>query len=254
MPDAFTNTAAFLSGYLECDLTAIAPRELKVVVSDRREHPESHYAEVFALWMIVFENRAAISVQTQLYKPVRRVLSHYGIGRIRDPRCLEELTRLVDRHRSLLGELSTAGGPIHFCTPESFRPRLTHRCREVTETDLPILRQIGLYEHWLDQSVRDGTCYAAFDGDRPVALCGTYEVPHLADRVADIGLPGTIDSHRRLGYGSSVLSATTAAVLAQNRTPIHQTSDRNVASIATARAVGYREFGWDFRVRIRPRS
>lgn len=252
MPDAFIDTAEFFSGYLDCDLVGIAPREMQVVVSDRRERPELNYADVFALWLVVFENRAAVSVQAQLYKPVKRVLDRYGVGRLRDQRCLDELIRLVDKHRSLLGELSTASGPIHSCSEEGFRPRLTRPCRTVTLADLPTLREIGLYEDWLETSVVTGTCQAALDNDRPVALCGTYDVPHLEDRVADIGLVGTIDSHRRLGYGSTVLSATTSAVLATGRTPVHNTSDSNVASIATAQAVGYREFGWNFRVRISP--
>ncbi len=252
MADAFLDTADFFSAYLECDLAGVAPRELRVAASDRRERPEPNYADVFALWLIVFENRAALSVQAQLYKPVRRILDRYGFARIREPRCLDELARLVDARRSLLGELSTASGPIHCCAAETFRPRVTRPCRAVTWADLPALRESGLYEDWLEPSVRAGTCQVAFDSSRPVALCGTYEVPHLGDRVADIGLAGTVDSHRRLGYGSSVLSATTAAILAAGKTPIHQTSDRNLASIATARAIGYREFGWDYRVRIRP--
>jgi hypothetical protein len=254
LADAFLDTAEFFSAYLECDLAGVAPRELRVVASDRRERPELLYADVFVLWLVVFENRAALSVQSQLYKPVRRILDRYGFARIREPRCLDELTRLADTHRTLLGELSTSSGPIHACAKEAFRPRITRPCRAVTDADLPAVRESGLYEGWLEHSVADGTCQAAFDGGRPVALCGTYEVPHLVDRVADIGLAGTVDSHRRLGYGSSVLSATTAAVLASDKTPIHQTSDRNVASIATARVIGYREFGWDYRIRIRPQS
>ncbi|MFO7650752.1 MAG: GNAT family N-acetyltransferase [bacterium] len=252
MADALIDTAAFFSAYLECDLSSVAPREMRVVASDRRERRELLYADVFALWLVVFENRAALSVQSQLYKPVRRILGRHGIARIREPRCLDDLTRLVETHRSMLGQVSVASGPINCCAAETFRPRLTHPCRAVTEADLPAVRQSGLYEDWLEQSVRAGTCHAAFDSGRPVALCGTFDVPHLADRVADIGLAGTLDSHRRLGFGSSVLSATTAAILAVGKTPVHQTSDRNVASIATARSVGYREFGWDFRVRITP--
>ncbi len=119
----------------------------------------------------------------------------------------------------------------------------------MTEKDRPALERAGLLNSSLLESVREGTCFAAYDGDRPVALCGVMPVPHMADRVADIALNGTLEPFRRRGFGRTVLSAVTETVQAQGRIPVYITSSHNTASIKTAGSVGFLEYGWQFRVK-----
>lgn len=251
MAEAVTRVDEFFSEYLGCNLETIAPRDVKVVASPRREQTELLYADVFALWMLVFQKRAAVSVQPRLAGPVTRLVARYGVNGIRSGEFLTEAIGLITGDSHTCAGVSSAAGPILFTCPDLFRPRFQHSCRRITPGDVPALQASGLHGNWLEQSVQEGTCFAGFDADRPVAVCGTFPVPHMADAIADIGLAGTLESHRRLGYGKTVLSATTQAVIEQNKVPVYMTSDRNAASAGTAHAVGYREYGWDFRVRIR---
>jgi predicted GNAT family acetyltransferase len=120
----------------------------------------------------------------------------------------------------------------------------------LSEADRPVLESAGLLDSSLIESVADGTCFAGFDGDRPVALCGVCPVPHMADRVADISLNGTLEPFRHRGFGRTVLSAVTETLLDRARLPFYITSDRNVASRRTAVSVGYVEYGWQVRVKM----
>jgi GNAT superfamily N-acetyltransferase len=144
---------------------------------------------------------------------------------------------------------SHASGPVFFGPPETFCGKRLQTCRVVTEADRPALEDAGLLNSSLLESVRDGTCFAAYDGEKPAALCGVMPVPHMADHAADIALSGTLEPLRRRGFGRTVLSAVTETVQARGRIPFYITSSHNTASIKTAASVGYLEYGWQFRVK-----
>lgn len=88
--------------------------------------------------------------------------------------------------------------------------------------------------------------------EKPVSVSGTHAVPHLADEIADMNVPGTLEANRGQGFGKTAVSATTEAILAQGKVPIYMTSDGNIASIRTARSVGYVDYGWQLRLSYCP--
>jgi RimJ/RimL family protein N-acetyltransferase len=244
----------FLSAYLGCDIRDVTPGEVRIVASERRTRAELNYGDVFAIWGLVLPDRAVVSVQPGLIEPVRRIIDQHGLAAISDADCAAELTRLLRGRQDAADTVSAASWLYYYCSRETFRPATGHTCRPTTTEDLPEIKQEHPYDTWLDQSVSAGTCYVALDGRGPVAVCGTFAVPHLGDRIADVGLPGTAETHRRRGYGASVLSAVTDAVLRRDMTPVYSVSARNNASIATVEAVGYRKYGRDFRVRVELRD
>ena len=58
------------------------------------------------------------------------------------------------------------------------------------------------------------------------------------------------EEHRRRGYGKAVVSATTGELLRQGRVGVYGTATSNIASIRTARSVGYHPFATVFEARF----
>ncbi len=244
----------FFSRYLDCDLTKVSPGRVVVVPSDRRDQPEINYQNTFAIYLIATGNRCVISVQHKLETPVRNQVNRMSLGEFHTPRGQQQLINVVAHILGNRNLLAGVAGPILFITSHCIRLHKLHHCRQITLTDIPSLSTAGLYGTYLDHSIKEGTCYAAFDKNQPVSVAGTWQVPHLADKVAEMCVPGTIPSKRREGYGKTALSYATHAVLKQNKIPIYITSERNIASIATARSVGFQPYGWQFRVEILPET
>jgi len=238
----------FYSAYLDCDISRVTPGGVWVVPSDRRDRAELHYENVFALWLLASGNRCVVSVQRPLEAAVKRAVSRLDLAGFRAEPGQKLLRDAVAS--GLRRDARIVSGPVLNCTVRTFRPEIEHRCRRVTSSDLAALRRVGLYGGWLARSVEEGTCHAAYVDGEPVALAGTYEVPHMANEVCDLCVPGTVPEHRREGYGRAVVACTTRAVLESGRVPVYVTSDQNMASINTARSVGYTQYGWSLRVEI----
>ncbi|MEO0079711.1 MAG: GNAT family N-acetyltransferase, partial [candidate division WOR-3 bacterium] len=214
------------------------------------EESGRYYADVPALWMLLTQSRCVISVQDLFFKRVSALVRVMGIERFRNPETVRRFVLIASKAIGVRHGVNSVSGPVLYCTSESLLPVRLYPCRLITKEDIPALKEAGLYDSSLDYSIEQGTCFAAFDQDQPVSLAGTYPVPHMAELVAEIAVPGTIATHRRLGYGRTALSSTTEAVLNQNRVPVYITSDQNMASQDTAKAVGYRLYGWQFRIRL----
>lgn len=240
----------FFSIYLECDLTNVTPGRVWIIPSNRRELPELHYENPFALWLIATGNRCIISVQPALETPLKKLTSRMPLAVFHLPEGRRMIIDTVARALNASGRVSAFSGPILFTTRASFRAVELHPCRQITAADIPALQEAGLYGTYLDKSIAEGTCYAAFDGPTPVSIAGTWEVPHLKEQIAEMCVPGTIPAKRREGYGKTCLSFATRAVIKSGRIPVYLTSDLNPASIAIARAVGYQPYGRQFRVEI----
>jgi hypothetical protein len=241
---------AYFSLCLGCDIGAVVPGETRVAASSRREKRELHYADVFPVWCFVTQNRCVVSVQRPLLGAVSDLVSGWDGPQFRNETAAERLTATAAKELGLDPDASYAAGPVFFCPPETYQGARLRACRVVVEADRPALDGAGLLDSSLIQSVADGTCFAGFDGDRPVALCGVCPVLHMADRVADISLNGTLESFRHRGFGRTVLSAVTETLHARARLPFYITSDSNVASRRTAASVGYVEYGWQVRVKM----
>jgi hypothetical protein len=239
---------AFFSVYLGCDIGEMAPGETRVVASARRERAELRYTEPFALWMIVAQSRCAVSVRGELMRAVTRIVRPLGIERMRDPQAAQRLVIAATKTLGIGRKMTTTAGPILYCTVNTLRMWKKHDCRQVTSLDVPVIEQTGLYGPSLDLSVDEGTCFAAWSGDHPVSLAGTYPVPHMPDAVADMNVSGTIEEYRNQGFGRTVVSHATRAALDLGLVPVYMTADSNVQSKRTARAVGYRAYGWQFQV------
>ena len=238
----------FFSDYLGTDIGDMPPGHTSVVPLPRWTRGGLPGTQAYALWMLVTQSRCAISVHTDLLKNVSRIARTLGIEQLRDSGAVRRLVLTVSKAFGARRGVSSTSGPVLYCTPDTLRFAEVHECRRVTMDDIPRLEPTGLYDESLEPGVRDGCCFACWDEEEPVCLSGTLPVPHMTDRVADIQVPGTLEGWRGRGYGRTCLSHTTAAVMERSLVPLYATSDRNVPSRHTAAAVGYREYGWQFRI------
>lgn len=249
--EAIARLDRFFSVYWDCDISTIRPGEVRVVASPRRERPEPGYARTFAVWVLITEGRCAVSVQARLLEPVatavRSLRFEPGPGRPWQ----QELLGIAERELVASGRLKTGSYPIYYCTSEGFREQNLKSCRPVGLDVIEGLRKTELND-WgsLDLSIAEGTCFAAYEGDRPVALAGTHKDQPLSDEVAEVNVPGTLTGFRRRGFGKTVVSATTAAALAAGKVPLYPPADDNIASINTALSLGYQLYGWRFAISI----
>jgi len=239
---------AFFSEYLGGNIAEIPAGGRKIFASKRRERKEKGYGPIFALWLLVTKARCAISVQERLLGPIVESLK----GRCGSKFCEEvEQHRLTELVCEVLGNpksISTASGPIFYCTPKSFLAQRMHPCRAVSTEEVLLLE--GLYTSALDQSIREGSCFAAFHEDAPVSIAGTHDIGHMKEQIGDIAVE-TREAYRRRGFGKTTVSHTTEWLLDRDRVPIYATSDWNIASKRTAQSVGYMCYGWQFRVQVR---
>jgi hypothetical protein len=241
---------SFFAEYLGCGLAALGPGEVVVASSSRRYAPEPHHGHVFALWLVASGSRCVISVQRELVWPVQQVARGADVEGLTGMAGRTLLAQTVARLLDAEERVTTGSGPIMYCTSGSMRVWDVHPCRRLAPPDRAAATASGLYEPYLESSVADRTCYVALDGPRPVSLSGTWPAAHMAAEVADVCVPGTLETHRRQGFAKTAVSHTTKAILDAGRIPVYITSDRNKASIATAKSVGYEQYGWEFRVQF----
>jgi hypothetical protein len=240
----------FFSRYLGTDLSTMTPGEVRVAASSRRYEPELHYAHAFALWLLVFRDRCAVSVQPELLQVVSRLCGRLTPDSIRSAEARATLVSACAT--ALAAPLQAGAGPVLYCKPDACWLWQDHPCRPLAPIEIPSLEAANLYGSHLESSVADGTCFVALDDDTPVSLCGTFAVPHLGDKIADMCVMGTLEPHRRRHFGRTVVAHSTDAVIRLGRVPVYQTTDHNTASIRTARSVGYTDYGWTFRVELSP--
>lgn len=240
MPGEINAVDDFFSESLGTDLALLPPGQTSIV--------ESPAGENSALRLLVSQSRCVIATHGRLLKTVSGLARALGIEQLRHPETIGRLAAAVSRTLGARKSLSASSGPVFYCARSGLRPAEPRPVRPVQPHELPALRASGLYDDALAEGVERGTCFAAWEKERVVAVCGTLPVPHHADRVADIWFPGTLERFRGQGFGRAVLYHTTRAVFERNLVPIYQTSDRNLASQHAARAAGYREYGWQLRL------
>jgi GNAT superfamily N-acetyltransferase len=196
----------------------------------------------YVLSLLLTQARCVIATADRRLRGLAQAL---GSGR-HDPGYVRRL--VLAAAKGIVESHSLAGTSLLSCDAAGRREWQLQLCCPVRESDLTAVRTSGLYDESLQSSVRDGTCFAGWDGDRPVALAGVVASRAIPDKVAEISVPGTLKPWRNQGFGRTVLSHVTAVVLAVGRVPLYPVSDANAASLRTARAVGYRPWGWQLTV------
>jgi len=242
----------FFSEYLGADLSRVAEGEPCLAVSPRRGRPEMGYGYTALVWMLLTRGRMAVSVHPAVEGLVADWLRH-----LRSPcaapasEAMEKLARACNSQSDVPIPDRVRVGPessVAVCGPSTLRTVHLQEVRRVLHWDLPALSRAGLYDDSLDASIEEGTCFMTLADGEPVSLSGTHRVPHMADEVSDLNIPGTLAAHRRKGHGSTCASATTRAVVELGRIGVWGSSPDNAASLATRRALGYSDYARGFKI------
>ncbi|MBM4038029.1 MAG: GNAT family N-acetyltransferase [Planctomycetes bacterium] len=226
------------------DLAALEPGRVTVVESPRRLRREQSYGFVHALWFLWLDDgRAVVSVPPGAADGVSRIVSP-----LRDregafgPLLTALLKDAVDAalRDAGLGEIERVLCDADFaCNAELLRRHRCGDCRRLTDDSLPIAR--GL-EDYPSHCFPDGIVYGVVDGGRVVSFANAHRPGVMEDRVADLGVI-TAPGHRRRGYAKTCVSAVVEHITRTGGEARYGCAPDNVASIATARSVGFVPYG-----------
>jgi GNAT superfamily N-acetyltransferase len=240
---------AYYSGRAGYPLGGVLPGEVRVFTS---ESPHRR-AMRSVLVLYVLSDRALVSTQHELVKPVEGLVSVVATaGELADESIHQQLFRLCAERLGRDARLVPYSGVKLYCDEEEYVRIVDEHVRRVTRGDVDIvmaaLRVVGAPDD-PDYFLKDDAAFAYWVDDTPVSFAGTHPVGEFSDRIGNV-MVGTLDGHRRRGYGKAVVSATTGELLRQGRVAVWGTETTNVASIRTARSVGYQPFATVFEVRF----
>jgi len=189
------------------------------------------------LTLYVLGDRALVSTVPELAKPVEGLVSAVASpAELAAASVEQKLFTLCTQHVGGNAQLVPYSGLKLYCDEETYGRIVDEHVRRVTWDDA-------------DYFLKDNAAFAYWVDDSAVAFAGTHPVGEFSGRVGNV-MAGTLEEHRRRGYGKAVLSATTGELLRQGRVAVWGTEATNVASIRTARFVGYQPFATVFAVRL----
>ena len=224
---------------MEVDLSALAPGRAAVVASPRRLRKEQSYGYIHALWWLWLEDgRSAASVPPgaaeavgEILEPVASRQEHF------DPNVSDRLKAPVDAaliNAGLKPSDRVIRGLILACDAAHLRRNRHGDCRQLTGEDIPPAEGLKLPTHCFP----DGIVYGIVADGKVAAVAHAHRSGLMEDRVADLGVETAID-YRRRGYAKTAISAVVEHIVAHGGEAKYGCSPNNIASIATARSVGF---------------
>lgn len=251
--------ADFYSLRADYPLRSLRADEKVVVGSDVRyskaERPQ-RVPQTAALWMAVFDDRCLVSTRHELVYEVERTVQAVEVpAELMDPPIQTRLLELC--LAALPGTLTTYSGVKRLCDGRDYQRINDPNVRKLTSADLPLIMDRfypdvpGDDPDYAEEILGGDAAFAYYVGDEPVSLAHTHHPGPMCDHIGDLSVEGTLESHRRRGYGKAVVSATTGEVLRQGRVPVWGAFDEDVAVRRTASSVGFQIFCRVFEVRYR---
>lgn len=232
------------------DLSGLRPGSVTVVESPRRLQREKGYGYIRALWCLWLEDgRSAVSVPPGTRDDVREIAENIrGIGRniraperILDPALAERLKEPVNTalRAAGLGEVDRVLPDLCFaCDASSLRRHSFGDCIRLTDESIPPAEGLGLPMHCFP----DGVAYGVVSDGKVVSVASSHRTGVMEDLVADSGVE-TARAHRRRGYAKTAVSALVGHFTQAGGEARYGCSPGNLASIATARTVGFVPYG-----------
>ncbi len=228
---------------LDADLDRMEPGELLVVESGRRLCREESYGYVHALWWLrLADGRSVVSLVPGAGEAVRRVAEAMG--------CEDELTGdalAAAVTGPVSAALRAAGLPevsrvlhdlVFACDATTLRLHECPALRRLVDGSVPAAAGISLPT----QCFPGGIAYGVVQAGHVVSVAYGHRTGTMEDRVVDLGVE-TAPEHRRKGYAQACVSAVAAYVIDRGGQARYGCSPCNTRSIATARSVGFADYG-----------
>jgi GNAT superfamily N-acetyltransferase len=229
----------YMGERLGAELFGLPKVRVTVVESPRRLRPEMSYGFVHALWWVwLNDGRSVISVPPGLADAVRAGLhSVRSAEDMSNPDVARPLTSVVDTWRRQAGLVESdrlLHGLILACNRKTFRPYTLTECQPIRSDSVRAAEGIHMPTHCLP----DGSVFGVAADGKIVSVAYAHRIGDAEAQVADIGVE-TAEGYRRRGYAKAAVSAVVQAYLQRGGEALYGCASDNVASIATARSVGF---------------
>lgn len=243
-PESLDAVGAFYSQRARYPLNAVEPGA--ILVADRADQQESRPGHrACLLWMGVMEDRAVLVSAPELTASVREVVAKIAApADLMNPAAIANLTAQCGTRAGGGANIRPYLGRKYCCDVEMLSPVRDVNVRKLTWENAPRatreLKSLGIPDD-LTYLLAESAAFAYLLDGAPVAFAGTHPAHNMSDSIGDV-MVGTLDEHRRRGFGRAVISATTEAVLAQGKVAIWGMSHDNVAAMRTASSIGYQQY------------
>jgi hypothetical protein len=229
----------YLGVLLGADLWAVKRGRTAVVESADRLRAHLSYGFIHALWWVWLEDgRSVASVPPGAGPEVEKVA-----GGVREaaalfsPSLAEELKAPVTRALSRAGAapVDRVLCDLMFAGNASLLRR-HHRgdCRRLIDASIPPAEGLELPT----QCFPDGVVYGVVEDAHVGSVAYAHRTGLMEDRIADLGVE-TAPGYRRRGYAQTAVSAVVGEITGRGGEGFYKCSPTNLASIATARSVGF---------------
>jgi ribosomal protein S18 acetylase RimI-like enzyme len=228
---------------LDVDLDGMEAGQLLVVESERRLRREESYGYLHALWWLrLADGRSAVSVVPGAGEAVRHVAEAMGCEEaLMGDALAAAVTGPVSAALRAAGvaEVSRVLHDLVFaCDATALRLHECPALRRLVDDSVPAAPGISLPT----QCFPRGIAYGVVEAGHVVSVAYGHRTGTMEDRVVDLGVE-TAPEHRRKGYAQACVSAVAAHVIDRGGQARYGCSPANTASIATARSVGFAEYG-----------
>jgi ribosomal protein S18 acetylase RimI-like enzyme len=234
----------YFTAMLDIDISGLKPDAPAVTESLRRLQCEQSYGFVHALYAIFFEDaRTAISVPPGSLASVMHVLNDKpaDVGNRFDPAWLENLAACISRDRVQAGlppVRSTFESKLFACNAALLQRHHYGGCQQLRDERITPACGLSLPMHCFP----NGIVYGIVADEQIVSVAYAHQSGRMENQVVDLGVE-TAEAYRKRGYAKTVVSAVTAHMTESGGEAVYTCSASNLASIATARSVGYELYG-----------
>ena len=236
---AFDLIDKYVGILLDVDLSGVPRGATVVMESPRRLRRELSYGYVHALWWVWLDDgRSVISVPPGSGRNISQL-----VDGIQDSGAVLNANLAARLQVPINSALETAGLPhtdralfdlVFACNGELLRSQASTLCQRISDPAIPVAAGI----HVPAQCIADGAVFGRVVDGTVVSAAYAHRSGVMQDRIADIGVETALN-YRRQGFGKSAVSALVGDFTKRGGEARYGCSPKNVASIATAKAVGF---------------
>jgi len=233
----------YIGIHMGVDLSTLRPGRVMVSESARRLRREQSYGFIHALWWVWLEDgRSAASAPPGAGEGVAEILdAAHSAEQVLDPGIADRLKPPVNNalHKAGLQEVDRVLSDVCFACNAALLRRHGHGdCQRLLDGGIPPAEGLRLTSHCFP----DGIVYGVLTDGRVASYAFAHRSGVMEDSVVDIGVE-TAPAYRRRGYAKTAVSAAVEHITRTGGEARYGCRPDNLASIATARSVGFVPYG-----------
>lgn len=245
----FPHIDNYFSARMDCDLSQAKPGLPHIVETPRRLQCEPSYDEIRACWWLqLSDGRSVINVPPGAREEVQRIISEMPAAKpFGGPAVTERLQDTINKvlaQHGIKAVHRTYPTLVLVCNKDLLQKHMYGECRRLTDASLPTAEGF----EWPPYTFLEGILYGVIVDGQVVSVASARPIGILEDRVADIGIV-TASAYQRRGYAKTGVSAIAEHITSAGGEAVYIVRPENKASIATARSVGFVDYGVSLTMR-----